>query len=100
MEQLEFIRIREEHVQEVMEIYNYFVLNSTATFHLEALNWEEMKASVMNKNPRYPTFVIQKEGVITGYILITQHKNKQAYDATGEVTIYLKPEYGGQGIGG
>jgi L-amino acid N-acyltransferase YncA len=100
MGQLEFIWINEEHVQEVMEIYNYFVLNSTATFHLEPLNWEQMKANVMNNNPRYPTFIIQKEGVIAGYILLTQHKNKQAYDATGEITIYLKPEFTGQGIGG
>lgn len=100
MNRLQFTEITEEYVQEALNIYNYFVLNTTASFHMEALTWDEMRASVMNNNPRYPTYVIIQNGVIAGYVLITQHKNKQAYDETGEVTIYLKPEYTGQGIGG
>ena len=31
--------------------------------------------------------------------MVNQHKKKQAYDGSAEVTIYLKPEYLGQGIG-
>jgi L-amino acid N-acyltransferase YncA len=100
MDNLEFKEISDEYLPEVLKIYNYFVLNTTVSFHTEARTLAEIKESVMSKNPRYPTYMIEQENEIKGYVLITQHKNRQAYEGTGEVTIYLKPECGGQGIGG
>lgn len=95
-----FEEITEQDLTEVREIYNYYVSNTTISFHTEELNLEEIKATVMNRNPRFKSFVIKKENEIKGYVLITQYKNKQAYDFSGEVTIYLKPDIVGKGIGG
>lgn len=94
-----FTEIRAEHLTQVLEIYNYYVLNSTATFHTQALTLDEMKEIVFFENPPYKTFVLGKEDNIHGYVLITQFKKREAYDRTAEVTIYLHPEYLGQGLG-
>ncbi|OAX50251.1 GNAT family N-acetyltransferase [Paenibacillus sp. AD87] len=94
-----FEEITEQDLTEVREIYNYYVSNTTISFHTEELTLEEIKASVMNINPRFKSFVIKEENEIQGYVLITQYKSKQAYDFSGEVTIYLKPDIVGKGIG-
>ncbi|NUU58539.1 GNAT family N-acetyltransferase [Paenibacillus taichungensis] len=95
-----FEEITEQDLTEVREIYNYYVSNTTISFHTEELTLEEIKASVINRDPRFKSFVIKEENEIKGYVLITQYKSKQAYDFSGEVTIYLKPDIVGKGIGG
>jgi L-amino acid N-acyltransferase YncA len=95
-----FEPIGQEHIGEVRDIYNDYVLNSTISFHTKELSMEEMRDSVLHPDPRFKSFVILQNDAICGYVLITRHKNKQAYDGSGEVTIYLKPECTGQGIDG
>ena len=34
-----------------------------------------------------------------GYCFVTQYKKRQAYDRTAELSIYIKPEFTGRGIG-
>ncbi|MNP15280.1 Phosphinothricin N-acetyltransferase [compost metagenome] len=99
MSSLSFVEVSQHHLNDIKEIYNYYVLNSTISFHTEELDFEQIKASTMNKDARYKSFVIYDEDEIKGYVLITQYKNKQAYEISGEVTIYLKPNCLGQGIG-
>lgn len=89
----------ELHLTKVHEIYNYYVANTTISFHTAAVTREEMRANVCNPNPRYKTYVIEDEGQVAGYALFTQHKNKQAYDVTAEVTVYLAPEQVGKRLG-
>lgn len=92
--------IEEAHLEQVTAIYNYYVENTTVSFHTEPLTLDEVRDSVIHPNPRFKSFVIEQGSEIAGYVLITQHKKKQAYDVSGEVTIYLKPDCVGQGLGG
>ena len=92
-------KIKEDHLADVLLIYNHYVLNSTATFHAEALTTVEMRQLVFFANPRYQTYVILKDSQCCGYAYIGQHKGREAYDATGEVSIYLKPGYERKGLG-
>lgn len=94
-----FHEAKEEHISDLLDIYNYYVLNTTATFHSKPLTEEAMKGLILFNDPKYKTFVIQKDDVISGYVLLTQHKSREAYDRTGEVTVYLRPDNIGSGIG-
>jgi len=94
-----FEKIKEDHLSSVLQIYNHYVLNTTATFHAQELITAQMRELVFFENPRYQTLVIFWNGECCGYVFITQHKKRQAYDATGEVSVYLKPGYEGKGIG-
>jgi phosphinothricin acetyltransferase len=94
-----FKEAAEEHVSELLNIYNYYVLNTTATFHSKLLTMEAMRGLIIFDDPKYRTFVIIKDEIIVGYVLLTQHKSREAYDRTGEVTIYLRPDNIGTGVG-
>jgi L-amino acid N-acyltransferase YncA len=100
MAELIFRDLEDIHLQEVLDIYNYYVINTTVSFHTIPINLNEIKENVIFEKSIYKSFIICLDNIITGYVLISQHKKKQAYDVSGEVTIYLKPEYVGQGIGG
>ncbi|MEK3767444.1 hypothetical protein MKY14_02755 [Paenibacillus sp. FSL R5-0887] len=76
-ESLLFTEIREEHLSDVLDIYNYYVLNTTVSFHTEPLSLDEMRQSVMNDDPRFKSYVILSwDNVIQGYVLIARHKSK------------------------
>lgn len=83
----------------VKEIYDYYILNSTATFHTDLITISELQEVIPIGLPKYKSFLINYEGEICGYCYISQYKKRQAYNRTAEVTIYLKPDYLGKGIG-
>lgn len=97
---LHFAEISEEYLAGVLDIYNYYVLHTTVSFHTEPQTLPQMRQAVLNGDPRFKSYVILQNGELHGYVLITRHKNKEAYDTSGEVSIYLKPGSGGQGLGG
>lgn len=92
-------KMKEEHLDDVLRIYNHYILETTATFHAKELTRDEMRKLAFFANPRYQTFVVLDGSDVCGYVFINQHKNRQAYDTTGEVSVYLKPGWKGKGIG-
>ncbi|WP_379134883.1 GNAT family N-acetyltransferase [Paenibacillus sp. sgz500958] len=96
---LSFAEIKEEQLPEVLEIYNYYVLNTTISFHTEPLTLSEMRQSVLSGDSRFKSYAIMQDDQMQGYVLIARHKNKQAYDTSGEISIYLKPDCTGKGTG-
>ena len=99
IETLEFAELKEENIPDLLAIYNYYVLNTTATFHEKPLALSEFRELVVFADSKYATYVIKDAGKICGYILLTQFKKREAYDRTGEITIYLKNGSSGKGIG-
>ena len=99
MTQYRMKKMREDNLDAVLQIYNHYILHTTATFHEAALTRDEMRELVFFQTSRYQTFVVLDGEKICGYFFITQHKKREAYDATGEVSVYLKPGYEGKGIG-
>lgn len=99
MQNISFEQIKDEHLQSVLDIYTHYVLNTTATFHAHALTIDEMKDIVYFDNQKYKSFVIIDDQNICGYVILAQHKTREAYNDTAEVTIYLKTEYIGKGMG-
>lgn len=94
-----FSPVTESHLDTVREIYDYYILNTTATFHDQPISLPELKEFLYLDSPRYPSFVIENKGDIIGYCFLTRYKKRQAYDRTAEVSIYLRPEYTNRGIG-
>lgn len=97
--EIKFETIKEQDLQEVKRIYDWYIENSTATFHTEPVPTDQLKEFVYVNHPLYQSYLIYTEGEIAGYCFLTNYKKRQAYDRTAEVTIYLKPEYCRKGIG-
>ena len=94
-----FKPITKENITEALAIYNWYVLNSTATFHLKAIKSEELERMVSLGHNKYKSFLILFNNEICGFCYISQFRYKEAYDKSAEVTLYLKQGFTGKGIG-
>ena len=96
---VEFSPVKDTDLAAILEIYNHYILNSTATFHSEKLSRKDLKEFLFISHPKYPSFLIKDNDETIGYCFLTQYKKRQAYDRSAELSIYLKPEFTGKGIG-
>lgn len=94
-----FEEVQKDHLQTLLEIYNYYVLNSTSTFHQKELNTEEMTNLLFFNQPQYKAFTIFFNEDIAGYVVLARHKQREAYALTAEIAVYLKAKFKGKGIG-
>jgi len=94
-----FSDVTPAHLPVLAEILNYYVLNSTVTFHKELLTAEDMREKVFFPQPYYRSFIIEEGSAVIGYCAVSQWKKQEAYRHTAEINIYLRPEYVGKGIG-
>lgn len=83
----------------VKEIYDYYILNSTVTFHTQEISIELLKETIPVNHAKYTSYLLKADNKICGYAYISPYKNRPAYDRTAEVTVYLKVEYTGKGFG-
>lgn len=79
-----------EDIPQLLDIYNYYVLNSTATFDLEALTFDVFKEKTIRINNEYPFIVYEEDHVILGYAYGSKFRPKPAYHSTVESTVYVK----------
>ena len=93
------VELKESDLKTVKEIYDHYIINSTATFHTDLISIEELKSTILIAHTKYKSFLINYKDKPCGFCYISQYKKRQAYDRTAEITIYLKPEYSGKGIG-
>ncbi len=96
---IEFIELKENDFETIKKIYDYYILNSTVTFHTSKISIQALKDTISIDHPKYKSFLIKYNCKICGYCYLSQYKNRQAYDRTAEITVYLKPQYTGKGIG-
>lgn len=99
MTEVKFIEINEDYLPKVREIYNYYIKNTTASFHIQPLSLEEMRRIVFYNDPRFKTFVILIGEQLCGYCILARYKERDAYSITAEATLYLQPEFTRKGIG-
>lgn len=83
----------------VKEIYDYYVLNTTVTFAMRKVTLAELKETILIGHPKYKSFLITVNNTVCGFCYYSQYRKREAYDRTAEITIYLKPEFSGKGIG-
>lgn len=96
---IRFVRIQDNDLPIARQIYDYYSLHSTATFRQEPVPPEEFRHSIDTTSSRYPSFLIREDADSMGYCGLHRYHHLKAYDRTAKVTIYLKPEYAGKGIG-
>lgn len=96
----QIIKAEKKHLRDILNIYNYYVENSTATYFTHLLSIQEMKNRVFFENKKYGTFIIlNKINEVIGYFILGQYNKKEGYDNTAEISIYIKPAYTKKGLG-
>jgi phosphinothricin acetyltransferase len=99
MMKLRFEDITGEDLEFIKELYDYYILNSTATYYTETISTDELREFIPVGDKKYRSFLIRIGDGIAGFCYLSRYKKRQAYDRTAEVSLYLKPECTGRGIG-
>lgn len=91
---------RESDVQELLDIFNYEVEHSRATFSLRPRTFEErMQWFHEHSGGAHPLIVSEEDGRVTGYASLSVYRANDAYARTVELSIYVHHEYRGRKIG-
>ena len=96
---IQFERITKENINSALTIYNWYVNHSTATFHLEAVEQEELERMVSVGHAKYQSFLIIVDNEVCGFCYLSQFRYKEAYDKSAEITLYLNQASRGKGMG-
>ena len=88
-----------EDLSAITEIYNDAILKTVATFDTQPKNPEEQEDWFAEHGSKYPILVAEQGGLITGWASLSQWSDRCAYSDTVEVSLYVKEEYRGKGIG-
>lgn len=89
----------EENAKELLEIYRPYVESSVITFEYDVPTVEEFQKRIRNIKSKFPYLIAKNEDVILGYAYASTYYNRQAYDWTVEVSIYVDEKARGQGVG-
>lgn len=96
------IRIRTamaEDAAELLEIYRPYVEKTAITFEYDVPKRKEFEGRMEKTLKRYPYLVAEKEGELLGYAYTGPFVGRAAYDWSAEVSIYLKENRRGMGLG-
>lgn len=87
------------HVSGITVIYNHAILNTTATFDTETKTEDDRRVWLTAHGDRFPVLVATVGDRVAGWASVTEYSPRPAYQFTGEDSVYVHPDFQGQGIG-
>jgi len=96
------VRIRsasESDVPAIAAIYNEAIRTTTGTFDTEPRSVADQTEWFRSHDRRHPILVAEWSGQIVGWGSVSAWSDRGAYDATGEVSVYVQESARGHGVG-
>ncbi len=88
-----------EHQKEIMDIFNYYIENSFATYPENKLPYAFFE-KFLQMCAGYPAVVAKDENKnVLGFGMLRAYNPFPTFSQTAEITYFLKPELTGKGIG-
>jgi phosphinothricin acetyltransferase len=91
--------VSKNDARQIADIYNYYIENSTATFEESKIDASDMFNRIQKIIPELPWIVFEDEQQILGYAYATPWKERSAYRYSYEISVYVKNDTQGKGIG-
>lgn len=83
----------------IKEIYNYAVLNTTATYDINPRD-DEYFVNMLNEHTgKYLLSVYEENDNVIGYVALSRYSRRDAYDITAELSVYVKSDCQNRHIG-
>jgi len=92
---------RLQDLEALVDIYNYYVLETAITFDIEPFTVETRRPWFDHyaDSGRHQIFVAQLDDGVVGYATTSLFRPKAAYATSVETSIYIYPEHQGKGLG-
>ena len=92
-------KIQIEDAAAICDIYNYYILNSSATFEERPVTKVQMAERIRKLTAHLPWIVFEEGEKVIAYAYATAWRARAAYRNTVESSIYLHPDARKKGIG-
>jgi phosphinothricin acetyltransferase len=96
------IKIRsavEKDLEAIIRIYNYAVINTTATFDTRPKTVRSQEKWFYKHSGKYPIIVVEDDGGVIGWASLSRWSDRCAYDNTAEISVYIEKDNQSIGIG-
>ena len=90
---------RIEDAADLVAIYAPYVEKTAITFETEVPTVEAFASRIEKTLEKFPYLVSVEEGKVVGYAYASTYYARSAYDWTVELSVYIKQEARGKGIG-
>ncbi|MEN3322483.1 N-acetyltransferase family protein [Mariniflexile soesokkakense] len=88
-----------QDAQQIVDIYNYYVINSIVTLDLVSFSAQEFEDKIKTISNDFPFIVYEENNEVLGYAYANTFRTKPAYKNTVELTVYIKHTELGKRIG-
>jgi phosphinothricin acetyltransferase len=89
---------RETDLPAIVRIYNEAIPGRLATADTEPVTVESRRAWLLDRGPRHPAWVFERDGEIAGWLTLGKFYGRPAYAGTVEVSVYVAAGAQGAGI--
>lgn len=80
-------------------IFNHWIEHSTASFRTVPDTIEQTRAWFSNRDAAHPVLVAEHDGAVAGWASLNVHKPTGGYRHTVELSVYLRDDERGRGLG-
>lgn len=91
--------VEERDIARITQIYNWYIVNGVETFETEPLTVEQMRSRVRAISATHPYIVAEEDGEVVAYAYAHPWKERAAYAATWETTVYADHTCVRRGLG-
>lgn len=84
---------------QITVIYNDAIQKTTATFDTEPKTKEEQEKWFAEHDAGHPVLIAEQDGLLVAWASLSQWSERCAYCDTAEISLYVREEYRGKGIG-
>ena len=88
-----------DDLEEITSIYNEAIKKTVATFDTKEKSIYEQEKWFQEHGEKNPILVAEDEDSIIGWAALSKYSTRCAYSETAEISLYIKPNYQGKGIG-
>ena len=91
--------VEDRDIARITQIYNWYIVNGVETFETEPLTVEQMRSRVRAISATHPYIVAEEDGEVVAYAYAHPWKERAAYAATWETTVYADHACVRRGLG-
>lgn len=85
--------------QQILDIYNEAVQNTTATFDLKTKDISYIQQQIQDHKGIYTFLVEEQNNKIVGYASLSLYRPRKAFEQTVELSVYVHAKHKGKGVG-
>jgi phosphinothricin acetyltransferase len=83
----------------IARIYNEGIADRIATFETEPRSVEEIARILTEREPRWPTVVVEHDGEVVGWAGASEYRPRACYAGVADFSVYVARDARGSGAG-